>query len=65
VKGQAVDQAKAAILADPEVQRLRAAITGGDANLDGSFAIYLVDWFVRRVYAEADAPLDDSIPSRP
>src|SRR5262245_58416924 len=64
-KGQAVDPAKAAILADAEVQRLRTAITGGDATQDGAFAVYLVDWFVRRVYAEADAPLNDSIPSRP
>ena len=63
--GQPVEQAKAAILADPDVQRLRATITGGDAKLDGAFAVYLVDWFVRRVYAEADGPLDDSIPAGP
>jgi glyoxylase-like metal-dependent hydrolase (beta-lactamase superfamily II) len=63
--GEPVAQAKAAILADTEVQRLRSTITGGDAKLEGSFAIYLVDWFIRRVYAEADAPLDDSIPSSP
>ncbi|HXS82394.1 MAG TPA: MBL fold metallo-hydrolase, partial [Methylomirabilota bacterium] len=64
-RGEAVDKAKAAILADTEVQRLRGAITGGDAKLNGSFAVYLVDWFVRRVYAEADGPLTDSIPSSP
>src|SRR6185369_2035841 len=51
-KGQAVEQAKSAILADPDVQRLRGTITGGDERLEGSFAVYLVDWFVRRVYAE-------------
>jgi cyclase len=64
-KGQPVEQAKAGILADPEIQRLRAIITGADASRDGAFAVYLVDWFVRRVYAEADGPLDDSIPSGP
>jgi glyoxylase-like metal-dependent hydrolase (beta-lactamase superfamily II) len=64
-KSQTVEQAKAAILADPDVQRLRATITGGESKLDGSLAVYLVDWFVRRVYAEADAPLSDSIPSAP
>jgi len=63
--GQAVEQAKAAVLADPEVLKLRAAILAGDAKLEAQFAVYLVDWFVKRVYAEADGPLDDSIPSRP
>jgi len=63
--GQPVDQAKAAILADPDVQRLRGTITGGDAKQDGAFAVYLVDWFVSRVYAEADGALSDSIPSAP
>src|SRR6185369_11233465 len=65
VKGETVEQAKAAILADPDVQGLRSTITGGDAKQEGAFAVYLVDWFVRRVYAEADGPLSDSIPSAP
>jgi len=63
--GAPVDQAKATILADPEVQRLRATITGGDPKQDGAFGVYLVDWFVRRVYEEAAKPLDDSIPQAP
>jgi glyoxylase-like metal-dependent hydrolase (beta-lactamase superfamily II) len=63
--GHAVAQAKAAILADPDVLRLRTTITGGDAKLDGQFGVYLVDWFVRRVYAEADGALPDSIPATP
>jgi glyoxylase-like metal-dependent hydrolase (beta-lactamase superfamily II) len=64
-KGQTTDQANAMVLADAEVQRLRSTITGADAKQDGPFAVYLVDWFVRRVYAEADQPLDDAIPSAP
>ena len=63
--GQPVEAAKEAILADPQVQRLRTTITGGDAKQDGAFAIYIVDWFVRRVYAEAEGALSDSIPSTP
>ena len=63
--GQPVEQAKEAILADPEVERLRTTITGGDAKQDGAFAIYIVDWFVRRVYAESEGALNDSIPSTP
>ena len=51
------------MLADPLVQRLRAGITGGDAKRDPAFALYLVEWFVKRVYEEADGPLTDDIPS--
>ena len=61
--GRSVDEARAAVLADPEVQRLRATITGGDAKREPAFALYLVEWFVKRVYQEADGPLPDDIPS--
>ena len=60
-----IEKANGTILTDPEVLRLRTTITGGDSKQDGSFAVFLVDWFVRRVYAEADGPLNDSIPSSP
>jgi hypothetical protein len=63
--GQALQQAKAAALGDPEVLRLRNKIIGGDTKLEGQFGVYLVSWFVSRAYAEADGPLDDSIPSSP
>jgi hypothetical protein len=53
------------ILADPEVLRYRVAITGGNAPGNEPFALYLVDWFVRRVYQEIDGTLDDSIPRAP
>jgi hypothetical protein len=61
--GKTVAEAKAAILADPAVLQVRATLTGGDSAKEGAFAVYLVDWFVKRVYAEADGPLDDSIPN--
>jgi glyoxylase-like metal-dependent hydrolase (beta-lactamase superfamily II) len=60
-----IEQAKAGILADPEVLRLRTTITGGDAKQEGAFAVFLVDWFVRRVYEEEKGALSDSIPSGP
>jgi hypothetical protein len=61
--GKTVAESKAAVLEDPAVQRLRAQITGGDAKREPAFALYLVDWFVKRVYQEADAQLTDDIPS--
>ncbi len=64
-RGESVDQAKATILADAQVLALRGTITGGDARRNDAFALYLVDWFVKRVYQELDGTLDDSIPRAP
>ena len=61
--GKDVPAAKAGILADARVQELRGQITVGDASKNDAFGLYLVDWFVKRVYKEADGPLDDSIPN--
>ena len=63
--GRTVAEASAEILADPKVLALREAITGGDRSRDEAFALYLVDWFVRRVFQEAEGTLDDSIPNAP
>jgi glyoxylase-like metal-dependent hydrolase (beta-lactamase superfamily II) len=60
--GRPVADAKAAILADPAIAPLKAALTGGLGDKNAAFDVYLVDWFVKRVYEEADGPLDDSIP---
>jgi glyoxylase-like metal-dependent hydrolase (beta-lactamase superfamily II) len=60
--GRTVDEAKADVLADSSVLEWREAITGGDKEKESDFAVYLVEWFVKRVYAEADGPLDDRIP---
>ena len=64
-RGLTVEQAEQAILADAEVQRLRASITGGDLAQDRAFPYYLVNWFVPRAFAEAAGALPDSIPSHP
>ena len=63
--GTSVEHAKAAILADSTVLALRERITGGEASRNEAFALYLVDWFVRRLYQELDGPLSDSIPRAP
>lgn len=63
--GKAVDEIRAAVLADPEVLSLRASITGGVTARNDAFALYLVDWFVRRAMQELDGRLDDSIPRIP
>lgn len=64
-KGLTIAEAKEAILADSEVLRYRATITGGATSSTEAFAVYLVDWFVRRVYQEIEGTLNDSIPRTP
>jgi glyoxylase-like metal-dependent hydrolase (beta-lactamase superfamily II) len=58
-KGLAVDDAKTAIL--PSLAGYERTITGGDAALSNPFRIYLVDWYLHRVYDELDGPLSDAI----
>lgn len=59
------EAARDTVLADPEVRRLRAVITGGDARAEQQFPLYLVEWFLRRVFEEAAGPLSDAIPPIP
>jgi glyoxylase-like metal-dependent hydrolase (beta-lactamase superfamily II) len=61
LKAQGIDAdgAKAAIL--PELKGLRLRITGDDAGLNQQFEIYLVDWYLHRVYDELGGPLTDAI----
>ena len=61
-EGRSLEHAKDEVLRDEDVRRLREAIVGLDPNLQAQFEVYLVDWFVRRVYDEADGKLDDRIP---
>ncbi len=63
--GQPEAAAEAAILADSTVLALRTTITGGNAAQNAGFALYLVEWFVKRLYQELDRPLDNSIPPSP
>lgn len=55
--------ARDAVLADPEVRRWRELLTGGDPAQDATFPLYLVEWFVQRVFEEARGPLPEAIPS--
>jgi glyoxylase-like metal-dependent hydrolase (beta-lactamase superfamily II) len=58
-KGLDVEQARKQAL--EEVGAQRVALTHDDPALNQSFDIYLVDWFLHRVYQELDAPLGDDI----
>ena len=64
-RGTKVDQAVKDVLANPRVQKLRDALTGGDSGQTQAFAFYMGDWFVRRVFEEAQGALPDSIPAHP
>jgi glyoxylase-like metal-dependent hydrolase (beta-lactamase superfamily II) len=63
--GRSVEYAKKEVILDQEVRRLREAIAGLDPSPQELLNLYLVGWFVSRVYDEADGRLDDQIPMRP
>lgn len=54
-----VEQARAAAI--DSVRDLKLAVTHGEPGLSQQFDLYLVDWFLHRVYAELDGRLTDSI----
>jgi glyoxylase-like metal-dependent hydrolase (beta-lactamase superfamily II) len=58
-KGLDPDQAKELIL--PSLNDLRGRITRNDPRQNELFAIYLVDWYLHRVYDELAGPLTDAI----
>lgn len=58
-RGLNVEAARAE--AGKAVAALRARLTRGDAGLDQAFDVYMVDWFLHRVYEELDGPLTDAI----
>jgi glyoxylase-like metal-dependent hydrolase (beta-lactamase superfamily II) len=62
-KGMDPDAAKAAIL--PELKELQIRITKGSARDAKLFEIYLVDWYLHRVYDELHGPLTDAIQGPP
>jgi cyclase len=62
-KGMDADAAKAAIL--PDLSALRTKITKDDPRLNQQFEIYLVDWYLHRVYDELNGPLTDAIQGPP
>ena len=58
-RGVDVDAAKEAIM--PALAAPMAAMTRGDAALEGQFRIYVLDWFLHRVYDELAGPLGNAI----
>jgi glyoxylase-like metal-dependent hydrolase (beta-lactamase superfamily II) len=62
-KGLDPDQAKEIIL--PTLAPLRTRITKDDSRQNDLFAVYLVDWYLHRVYDELAGPLTDAITPPP
>jgi cyclase len=62
-RGLDPDQAREEIL--PRLRDLMVAITNDDPKLNDQFRIYLVDWYLHRVYDELDGPLTDAIAAIP
>lgn len=62
-KGLDADEAKAVIL--PELMGLKQKITKDDPDANREFDVYLVDWFLHRVYDELNGPLTDAIQPPP
>jgi len=58
-RGLDVHQARDAIA--PALQEAASAMTKGDKGLEQQFRVYVVDWFLHRVYDELNGPLDDTI----
>jgi glyoxylase-like metal-dependent hydrolase (beta-lactamase superfamily II) len=58
-RGQDADQAKAEILTGLRPPMLK--ITHDDPKLKQAFEVYLVDWYLHRVYDELAGPLGDDI----
>lgn len=60
-KRRGLDVEAAQAEAGPAVAALRDKLTRGDAGLNQAFDVYMVDWFLHRVYDEAAGPLNDAI----
>jgi cyclase len=57
------DQAKEKIF--PQLHDLMVSLTGDDPAKNNAFKQQLVDWYLHRVYEEADGPLSDAIAAIP
>jgi cyclase len=58
-RGLDPDQAKAEVL--PRLHDQMVAITGDDPAANDAFRVYLVDWYLHRVFDELSGPLTDAI----
>jgi glyoxylase-like metal-dependent hydrolase (beta-lactamase superfamily II) len=64
-KEQGLTVAQARAFVKDRVQDLRRQLTHDDAALDEAFGIYIVDWYLHRVYDELAGPLSDEIGAIP
>lgn len=62
-RGLDPDQAREGVL--PRLKELRERMTNGDASLYAQFDVYLVDWYMHRVFDELNGPLTDAIAAIP
>jgi glyoxylase-like metal-dependent hydrolase (beta-lactamase superfamily II) len=62
-RGLTADQAKDEIF--PKLHDAMVRITNDDPRVNADFKLQLVDWFLHRVYDEADGPLTDAIAAIP
>jgi hypothetical protein len=58
-RGLNVEEARAEVM--DSVRDLRIRLTGDAPGLNDAFGLYLVDWFLHRVYDEENGPLTDDI----
>ena len=60
-RGETVEQARALAAASPRIRAGMLVLTRDDAGLNEAFGVYVVDWFLHRVFDELDGGLTDSI----
>jgi len=58
-RGLDPDQAREEVL--PRLTEVMVTMTKDDPKLNEQFRIYLVDWYMHRVYDELTGPLTDAI----
>ncbi|MGE0040098.1 MAG: MBL fold metallo-hydrolase [Vicinamibacterales bacterium] len=60
-KARGLDADQAREEAVPRMRALILPLTGGDPAIEQAFGVQMADWFLHRVYEEADGPLTDRI----
>jgi cyclase len=60
-KSQGMSVAAAADAIQPSLSNYEQVITHGDKAVASAFRVQMVEWFLHRVYEEADGPLTDAI----
>ena len=60
-KARGLDPGQAREELFPRLRDLMVTITKDDPKLNDQFRVYLVDWYLHRVYDELDGPLTDAI----